>query len=36
MNVPALRERTLRRDIADLKFTTGSEIQVIMFMSNAY
>ena len=36
MNVPALGERTLRRDIADSKFTTGSEIQVITFTSVAY
>ena len=36
MNVPTLGERTLRRDIADSKLTTGSEIQVITFMSVAY
>lgn len=28
VNVPALSERTLRRDIAASDFTTGSEVQV--------
>ena len=28
MNIPALSERTLRRDIASGEFTTGPEIQV--------
>ena len=28
MNVPALSERTLRRDVTSSAFTTGPEIQV--------
>ena len=30
VNVPALTERTLRRDIAALEFTTTAEIQVLL------
>ena len=35
MNIPALSERTLRRDIASGEFTTGPEIQVSeIFLTN--
>ena len=30
MNVPALTERTLRRDIAASEFSTNAEIQVFL------
>ena len=30
MNVPALSERTLRKDIASTDVTTGSDIQILI------
>lgn len=32
VNIPALSERTIRRDIASSDFTTGPEIQVCLEM----
>ena len=32
MNVPALSERTMRRDIASTDITIGSDIQVIIII----
>ena len=36
MNIPALTERTLRREIAGTSFTTGAEIQVNTTNFNIY